>query len=546
MKNKVLLSAITMALAHAAYAQAALPTVSADALPTNGSVVLGTAAVSVSGNTMTITAGVPGPTSIAAIVWGNQGGATLNPGASGGFDIGSAATVVFKATDVTSNVLNVDVSGNPSVIAGHLDLDSNNVFIANGNGVIVGPNAVIDISGLNSGGLGQLALIGDNIGTSATELQTVGSNIADILGGANQGVGGNQTSVGVLPLASGSVTIATGAFIGNNKSNDSPMVLVAGSDVNVDGSINADSVSFLTTGTNNTINIGSTGSVGASEVVSINPGVDNATTQNQYVSINDAGIMGAQYSMYMGGTGLYVSDITGSGSLAVGGLTIKNLIGSINNITSGQILANGFQLTTVPNTYDQIVIDAVGTQSQGINLKVNGSAIISTGNTVAVLPNGAAPANANSKLIVQATGTLNVENGGANGVRHADPYNPADNSFQFPGLIYLQSSTQLYDFNDDIVNAYTTNAPVGYGVFLIAPNISDTNPVYANGGRGVVFAAPFDGLYYPTATVNGSGANAGMPPVYFLTTSGPAQSPTFSNANQNAQEGSTFYTFTPG
>lgn len=540
MPRKLLYSAIALALAPVAYAQAAVPSVAANALPTNGSVIIGTASAVVSGDTMTITAGNSGPSNLTAIVWGNQGGATINTGSNGGFNIGTNAEVIFKATRFigTANVLNIDTSGNPSVIAGKLMLNSNNVLIANGNGIFVGSQADINISGLNQGNLGELGLIADAVNTAASNLNVVGTNLFNVLGG--------NASTGDLALGSGSVTIASGAFIGNYNSSDQPDVLIAGSDVNVGGSINAGyNIDILPTGTQNTLNIDTTGSIGAGQNLRILPGIDDATTQNQYLSIEDNGIMGAQGTMSMGGNGLFIGNVTGAGSLAVGDLVIDNLTGSINNITSSQILANGFQVTTVPSAYNQIVINAVGTGPQGINLKINGNALLSTGDTAAVLPNGQAPANANSKLVVQATGDLTVDNGGSLGVSHPDPYNPSDNAFEFPGLIYLESYKYLADYNDDIVNAYSTNAPVGYGIFLIAPQISDTNPVYANGGRGVVFAAPFNGVYYPLASVNYDGPNAGMPPVYFLGSNGPALSSSFSNENNNSQENDTFYTYIP-
>lgn len=537
-KKSTILTAILFALAQSSTAFAFSASVPSNALPTNGTVIDGVASDVITGNTMTITTGNSGPGHNTIILWGNQGGASLNAGASGGFNVGSQATLIFKATDVQSDVLNVDISGNPSVLAGHLTINSNNVFIANGNGIFVGPQADINISGLNQTGNGELGLIADGLGSSATNLRTYADSIENLVDG--------NSSAGALPLGSGSVTISPGAFIGNNSSNDDPEVLIAGSDVNVGGSINAYSYGIALTSLNNTINIGSTGSLGATAGnVNIAPAVTDGSNQQQIVSIEDNGIMGDQSTMKIGGNGLNVQDITGSGSLAVGGLTINNLTGSINNITSGQILANGFQVNMAPG-YNQIVINAVGDQPQGINLRINGSALISTGNTVAVLPNGQAPANENSKLVVQASGNLTIENHGANGVNNPDPYNPADNSFQFPGLIYLQSDQTLRDFDNDIVNAYTTDAPVGYGVFLIAPNIKVTNPVYANGGRGVVFAAPFNGIYYPYASINNDGPNAGMPPVYFLSNSGPVQTGAFTNAGGNSQENNTFYTFVPG
>ena len=132
-KKSTILTAILFALAQSSTAFAFSASVPSNALPTNGTVIDGVASDVITGNTMTITTGNSGPGHNTIILWGNQGGASLNAGASGGFNVGSQATLIFKATDVQSDVLNVDISGNPSVLAGHLTINSNNVFIANGN-----------------------------------------------------------------------------------------------------------------------------------------------------------------------------------------------------------------------------------------------------------------------------------------------------------------------------------------------------------------------------------------------------------------------------
>jgi hypothetical protein len=93
------------------------------------------------------------------------------------------------------------------------------------------------------------------------------------------------------------------------------------------------------------------------------------------------------------------------------------------------------------------------------------------------------------------------------------------------------------------------------GVFLIAPTINYyANSLYTNGNAGVVFAAPYNGLGFPNAVINGNSGNTyvtdGMPTVYFMRSvpvSGTypyglelVPTDTFTNANGQLQQFQTF------
>jgi hypothetical protein len=140
-------------------------------------------------------------------------------------------------------------------------------------------------------------------------------------------------------------------------------------------------------------------------------------------------------------------------------------------------------------------------------------------------------------------------------------YDESDGEFQVPGLVYLLANQSL-TVNTTIDNAYTTNAPVGYGVWLLSPVINDLYPIYTNGNSGVNF---MNTNYGYANSINGAnpavmatenllntvpmGQNFPTPTVYFNTmgsgtTGGSADTvlPYFVNGNGYLQETQTFLT----
>jgi hypothetical protein len=289
------------------------------------------------------------------------------------------------------------------------------------------------------------------------------------------------------------------------------------------------------------------------------------------------GTINGSNSVLFGSGTTPTGDVTGAGSITTPSLTFANLQGSVNNIISPVIALNGFQVNaentantrTAQNTVNLSVTADGGTVSipveQGVNLKVNGNLNIDSGNTQAIDADGVAPANANSILYVQATGNVQVNAGtGANHYGSIAVPNTSDGLFQFPGLVYLQagsgadnSLTVGSTANPVVIaNAYSPTAQVGRaGVFLIAPTINYyANSLYTNGNAGVVFAAPYNGLGFPYATITGNSGNTyvtdGMPTVYFMrSVPQPSTFPsdlelvptdTFTNASGQQQQFQTF------
>ncbi|VVM05559.1 hypothetical protein MAMC_00670 [Methylacidimicrobium cyclopophantes] len=125
-----------------------------------------------------------------AIVWQSSGGSLNVPGSGPGFNVGTHAELLIQSSNSGYNpVLNVDTSGNPSMIFGMVQSTPTAPFIlANGNGILVGSTGII----ASPAGVG---LIGYNLPLSAAQSFT--------------GYG-----LGITPGLTGSyVTIQSGASI---------------------------------------------------------------------------------------------------------------------------------------------------------------------------------------------------------------------------------------------------------------------------------------------------------------------------------------------
>ncbi|QSR89627.1 hypothetical protein IT6_05015 [Methylacidiphilum caldifontis] len=176
-------------------------------LPGNGTIVAGTAHYTTMtpppGYSNAATLSVIGPT---AILWGSSGG-TLNVTGSGpGFNVGSSAYLSIGG----NSVLNVDTTGSPSYIMGAIHtFSATPVYVANGSGVIVGPNASITAAG----GLG---LLGYNLSSQASTFNgtvsvaptTVGSFVNVESGASITASGAHYASI-LIAAPSVNVGIAT-------------------------------------------------------------------------------------------------------------------------------------------------------------------------------------------------------------------------------------------------------------------------------------------------------------------------------------------------
>lgn len=468
-------------------------------------------------------------------------------------------------------------------------------FFSAGNSTAAVLGSLVNTGTINAGGLyfsgssfsnsGAIQLgQGSNVGPSVTVITTQG----DInLGGTLSVVAANSTYTGNLYLSD--MELYASSMAGQNVSISTSPITVSGggnayveaTNVNVGSSIAVQKTGFFefspygaATPVSGAFTLASSASITAANLYMGGASVNNGrgaqspykamTSYNLVGSLVAAGTTNAPGSVNFGNSSATNSsspfNIQGAGSITTGNLNIDNLQGAVNNITTGQILANGFQLNAPKGGTMAISVTAAGAKPQGFNVKVNGNATINSGNTMAVglqTPGGNTgytqylyPANANSNLVVQTTGDLTVNAG-----NKLNPYSIDGATFQWPGLVYFLANGNLTS-NTSIANAYGAQAQVGAaGVFMISKNITDNYPIYTNGNSGVVFAAPFDaskGIYPYASTINGVDPTtaATMPLVYFAQPNSQVGNSNFSlqplgsftNENGVAQENQTFLT----
>lgn len=201
-------------------------TVSATQMPSGGQIIGLSAGTLVNGSTTPDISSLPNDSNIelstssqnhnvyAVIRW-NQG-----------FDIGSQAELSFGTSGLTEHsgyVLNIDGSSNPSQINGTLNASANtSVFVANGNGIIVGNNAVIQAPG-------GIALLGESMNNSTAVDDFIGEN------------GSGQPYLDFGSVYPGNVNIDSGAKIEGGTNG----VLVAGASIVNIGTIASNNVTVL-------------------------------------------------------------------------------------------------------------------------------------------------------------------------------------------------------------------------------------------------------------------------------------------------------------
>ena len=217
-KSKGYLSALRALLAMAAVAGLGLNSVRATVfaplqLPGHGNVVNGTATANAgygTGGAGTIS--VTGSHTV--IDWQASGGTlagTLSQ--PGGFNIGGSAALTINTGG--HSLLNVDVTGTPSQILGGMTVTgTGSVFVANANGITVGPNAMITAPA----GLGLIAA-----SVNSVQFASNGYIPVSFASGGPLTVQGNLQGVGtfVLLAGSGAVNVSpiqstSGATFGTN------------------------------------------------------------------------------------------------------------------------------------------------------------------------------------------------------------------------------------------------------------------------------------------------------------------------------------------
>ena len=184
---------------------------------------------------------------------------------------------------------------------------------------------------------------------------------------------------------------------------------------------------------------------------------------------------------------LIASKITGGGAFKGDSIAIRTF-GNANNPVNGTFfLSNGLQLHPSNDDEVKLTLNGYSNSPQVFNLFVNGNATVwmpsawPAGyavpvNNAVVLPGGsrpagvAEPAYGGGSMILQATGTMTLFNGGTN-------------DFVFPGAIVLKSLGSL-NLNGVVVDqGWTTSGQAFQGIFFESPAIVSPNgsiQVYGN------------------------------------------------------------------
>ncbi|WP_437560195.1 hypothetical protein [Acidithiobacillus sulfuriphilus] len=127
----------------------------------------------------------------------------------------------------------------------------------------------------------------------------------------------------------------------------------------------------------------------------------------------------------------------------------------------------------------------------------------------------------------------------------------------FAAMIFALSAPAAFALTPPSSSALPGNGTAVYGTVTAAITGSTatvtvgSGSLYTNGNAGVVFAAPYNGLGFPDAVINGNSGNTyvtdGMPTVYFMRSVPTAAygeellpSDVFTNDNGQLQEMQTF------
>lgn len=179
-----------------AFGSPAFAAITATTLPSGATVAGGNATITQSGNTMTVSG-----TGNSVITY------------SGGFNVGSAATVTFNG----GNTLNIDKSGGASEIDGKINGNATGVFIANANGIVVGNGASINLTGAGgANGGGNFGLAAQDLSGSAqtSAFMSSGTMPANFVNTAS----GAGVTIGTATITAGSAVVNANGNIANSGS----------------------------------------------------------------------------------------------------------------------------------------------------------------------------------------------------------------------------------------------------------------------------------------------------------------------------------------
>ncbi|QSR84384.1 filamentous hemagglutinin N-terminal domain-containing protein [Methylacidimicrobium sp. B4] len=306
------------------------------------------------------------------INWAASGG-TINTSQPGGFNIGQSATLHFSGGFAPRAVLNVDVSGSPSQIFGTLTGAFNySIFVANANGITVGPNAVISAPA----GLGLIA---------------ASVNTAQFL------INGN---IPVSFASSGPLTVQ------GNLQGVGGFVLLAGS-----GAVNVSPTQSVFGTTFATNNVTVIGGVGGTIVPAYNI-APTYTPSDGAGSLTPSATTPTTVTLNLG-TSAFAYNMTGLTVLANGNIVNNGVLGGVSNALgtgngNGGVSTLQWTGTLTNNGTINAELDSYFVGGQ-VNFQGNTSSYLAYGGLV---NNGTIATNSGSTLYVDLPGTI-INNAGA-------------------------------------------------------------------------------------------------------------------------------------
>lgn len=393
LKTAALAASIALSLGTTAVYAATPAAPAANQLPGQGSVAAGAVTsttvvpATTAAPTTQLNIGTSGNT---VINWGDAKATTVtvNPTGTAGFNIGSGAAVNFKGDSANpGGVLNVDMSGAPSQIFGALTSDANitGLFVANANGIIVGPKATITADPTAAVGLiGNKTTVGTFNGTAATgsiDYDTTGGDVTVSPGAKITGDTLLVSGGGVVNVDVGAITAASGITVQAGQS-------TAGIPKPAKPSATA---AVAITGINATaLTIDSSGDASAVGSVVLGGGnVAGTFTNNAIVSASGISAAYNADGSYKSGFNAIVNNgkLTSTGALTVGSLTNNGAFAAGTNaveVSAGD-LVNGANNATF--TAGAVTVDAGNLTNAGAftsdALAVTGGNLVNSGKLTA-------------------------------------------------------------------------------------------------------------------------------------------------------------------
>ncbi|MCL9823113.1 filamentous hemagglutinin N-terminal domain-containing protein, partial [Helicobacter colisuis] len=276
-KSLVNISIVASLALSPSLSAANLPTISNNQLPSGGKFVNGTGSIATNGNKMDIA----GNNKNNVIAWG------------GGFNIGKEASVNFTTNQ--KNYLNLDYTNKASQILGKLNGGTNNIYLVNPSGVLIGKDASINANkfGVSTSPFDNNAI--QTFSNNGSFSPVFSANKGDIVNmgtiSANEIVlvGNRVTNVGNYVDEKGRKQVAFGSFNKKDSLANAKLEITANhTDLHANGNtIGAiDSINVTAEGNNAKIEVGQSATGWTDVQLKINQNGNNVTT-TIYASIKD-------------------------------------------------------------------------------------------------------------------------------------------------------------------------------------------------------------------------------------------------------------------